>query len=322
MRGPSDAIYPPVTLRGCDRLCHRSAAAQRLCWQGWDLWVNLGAARCPSALTVTVVAVGEGWMGWGGVRWGWSCGSWWIFAGRYSEQSEPRQTNPDGDSGAPMREMKEKMKEGNRQMYRQTKWRWRWPRVSSRRAAITSTQSSIVVILLPPSWVPSTNFGPFYADRPITRRLAKSWPRRLGESHGCCGISLLRLSQHEWGWCWLRLANDSGVVTIKHNNNIRQTAISTMCALYNHVMPQCCCGFPGLHSALGGCLQYVEWNLNRKCELSTVCRVPHERGHMGLHWIFLTLEQCMYTMGWIHQPTVLWIWLASVIVFRCSYTFP
>lgn len=84
-----------------------------------------------------------------------------------------------------------------------------------RRAAIKRTQSSIVVILLPALWVPWTNFGAFSADGPIRRRLAKPWPRRLGESHGCCGISLLRLSQHERGCCWLRLANDFGLVAIK-----------------------------------------------------------------------------------------------------------
>lgn len=133
MRGPSDAIYPSVTLRGCDGLCHRSATARWLGRQGSDLWVK------PGCCALSVSADDDS----GGCRWGvggvggrvglggaGASGSWWMFAGRYSEQSEPRQTNPDGDLEAPMWEVKEKMKEGSWQMHRQTKWRWKWPRVA------------------------------------------------------------------------------------------------------------------------------------------------------------------------------------------------
>lgn len=98
-----------------------------------DLWVNLGAARRPSALIWSrmMKVGGDGW-GWG---WGW-VGLWllWLLMdvcreiqwAEWAETNKPRWT--DGDLEAPVREVEEKMKEGNWQMYRQTNWSSPWPR--------------------------------------------------------------------------------------------------------------------------------------------------------------------------------------------------
>lgn len=64
MCGPSDAIRPYATLRGCDRLCHRSVAAQQLCRRDrtcGETWVlHAVCQRC-------CWKGGGGWMCWGGV---------------------------------------------------------------------------------------------------------------------------------------------------------------------------------------------------------------------------------------------------------------
>lgn len=186
-------------MRGRDRLCHRSVAARRLRQQRWDLWVNLGTHAVHQQHDE-----GGGTEGRDGAGAGAVAPAGYLQGDTVSRVSRDKQTQMDRWRLRDVDKGGKRENEGGKLTDVQANKLQGWGRAGG---GVMELETALGCRMDGNDQkhgelcccysAPSSAAPAVLADLPLTQLLAKSWPRRLGERPGHCGIFLLHLSQHE-----------------------------------------------------------------------------------------------------------------------------